>query len=650
MSIDRAPESVFFQRPSVWEAFSGAAQAYSARTAARMGQQVWTYEALWERADRIRRRLSTEVVSGPILFAPTTTLASLAFILGSIASDTVPLFADPKWTRAELDRTMQRCGARAFVEEVTALGDADKKDGSEDFRISSIAVAPGDTPSIEVISGTRFGRFTSGTTGFSRCLQFGDRAALAAAKNWRGAAGISADDRVLCLAGLHNGLAFNTSLLTVLLSGGLLAFHEGKMMPRALARTLRDLAPTIFVAFPFAYELLTREGAEALLPRGLRLAVSSAAPLAPAIRERWQRETGLAICDYYGLAEVGPCTFNDGSVPESVGTPLDGVDVLITDEHGQKLERGHVGRVRVKSPSMASGYLDAAEPRFESNLDDDGHYVTCDLGRLTPSGHLVLTGRAGRIVNIAGRKIDPTEVEAVIAELPGVTGVVVYGRQAAQRVVLVAVVESETITRDEVVMRCVERLAQYKLPQEVEIVPHLPRSSTGKVLPLKVLKNDPGPDLSRPSCRSPARLHRRADRGDASQVRRDVIPGHGPRLHGHALVPRRRRGRVRHRVARQRARRGVVVPGWHGRLRRGRASCTGRLRLASSAPKAGSAASSAGWPPGRGASSPSPVVAAAGRSRPDPRWLSTSRTAARCLPSSSSAMKRECLWSRARPV
>jgi acyl-CoA synthetase (AMP-forming)/AMP-acid ligase II len=94
---------------------------------------------------------------------------------------------------------------------------------------------------------------------------------------------------------------------------------------------------------------------------------------------------------------------------------------------------------------------------------------------------LVLHGRLGRLINIAGRKIDPTEVESALREMSGVQNVVVRGEETPERTLLAAYIESTTVTREEVVGFCIKRLAQYKVPQHITILARLPRSSAGKI-------------------------------------------------------------------------------------------------------------------------------------------------------------------------
>ena len=130
---------------------------------------------------------------------------------------------------------------------------------------------------------------------------------------------------------------------------------------------------------------------------------------------------------------------------------------------------------------MATRYLDGRPPDLSTSLTADGFYRTSDLGFLDSAGHLQLTGRVGAVVNVAGRKIDPNEVSAVIRSIPGVRDVLVRGEPAAAGELLAAYIESTTVARQAVVDHCRNLLADYKLPARIVISAKLPRSSAGKV-------------------------------------------------------------------------------------------------------------------------------------------------------------------------
>jgi acyl-CoA synthetase (AMP-forming)/AMP-acid ligase II len=465
---------------SLWDDIAAAADHYRARIAVQSGDERWSYgDLVWE-ARRIRDWLEAEVETGPILFAPANLPRWVALILGAIGSGRIPVLADPAWTPHELEAILRRCRIRAVIREAAfpdRFARMDLRSRYASFELLDTHLR--NEGEWAMPHGTAFGRFTSGTTDLPRCLAFSDAAALGAAHDWRTAARLSVADRVLCMATLSNGLAFNTSLFAVLLTGATLAFHPGRLLPRALAQTFETTQPTVIVGFPFLFGQLVQARGRVALPPTVRLAVSSAAQLGSGIQEAWRERMGFSICDYYGVAEVGPCTFNDGD-GTSVGRPLAGVSIRITDDEGRALPPGREGRIRVTTRSMALGFLDGESPSLADDVDADGYYVTKDLGVLLPSGNLALRGRVGSLVNVAGRKIEPREVENVLRTMAGVRDVIVRGETAGAATILAAHVESDVVTREAIVEYCRPRLAQYKIPQLIRVVERLPRSSSGK--------------------------------------------------------------------------------------------------------------------------------------------------------------------------
>jgi acyl-CoA synthetase (AMP-forming)/AMP-acid ligase II len=318
-------------------------------------------------------------------------------------------------------------------------------------------------------------RFTSGTTGAPKCLEFSHTAVHNAARTWVAGTGLGSDDRVLCLAAFTNGLAFNTSLLPVFLVGAELHLHRGLPTSGGIGRALRHSAATRLVAFPLAYRLLAEAPAPDLGAfASLRRAVSAAAVLDPAVRERFESRYGVRIADYYGIAETGPCTFErDPGYPAGLGTALPGVSLrTAAREEGDP-------EIRVRTASMASCYLNVPGG-LEERLDADGFYGTGDRGRIH-QGRLYVTGRLGGPVNLAGRKVDPTEIEGVVLDIAGVRDTAVFADQDARGETVLHAVVCGALTRAAVVDACRAKLAPYKVPALVTFLPEIPRSSAGKV-------------------------------------------------------------------------------------------------------------------------------------------------------------------------
>jgi acyl-CoA synthetase (AMP-forming)/AMP-acid ligase II len=137
------------------------------------------------------------------------------------------------------------------------------------------------------------------------------------------------------------------------------------------------------------------------------------------------------------------------------------------------------GRVFVRGPAVATAYADGGDP----DVFADGGFLTGDLGAFDAQGRLVLSGRVSPFVNVAGRKVQPAEVEQVLRELAGVVDVRVIGIADARRgEQLVAFLVMRTIPPSVVDLRrfCASRLASYKIPRLFLFPDSIPLTSRGK--------------------------------------------------------------------------------------------------------------------------------------------------------------------------
>jgi len=137
--------------------------------------------------------------------------------------------------------------------------------------------------------------------------------------------------------------------------------------------------------------------------------------------------------------------------------------------------------VLVRTASMASGYLNHPG-LFEARVDAEGFYHSGDRGRLV-DGRLHLVGRTQDHINVAGRKIDPTEIVAVVSALEGVEDAVAFPDEDLNRealVHLVVVASKEGLTKAALAEACRSRLAPYKIPGRISFVKEIPRTGIGK--------------------------------------------------------------------------------------------------------------------------------------------------------------------------
>jgi long-chain acyl-CoA synthetase len=202
---------------------------------------------------------------------------------------------------------------------------------------------------------------------------------------------------------------------------------------------------------------------------------------------RWHERFGQIIYEGYGLTETSPfATYNHDSQyrEESVGTPVDQVQIKIVNEKYQALPAGELGEIAIKGPNIMNGYFN--RPEETARAIRDGWFLTGDIGRLDEAGYLYLVDRVKDMVNVSGFKVWPREVEEVLsrhAELSEAAVIGVPDPVSGEAVkAFVVMKEGARLTEKDLIEFCRSRMAVYKAPRYIEFIDALPRNPTGKVL------------------------------------------------------------------------------------------------------------------------------------------------------------------------
>jgi len=218
------------------------------------------------------------------------------------------------------------------------------------------------------------------------------------------------------------------------------------------------------------------------------VALSGAAPCPWELAEEWRRRTGVRILRGYGMTELfRPISYLASAatdLPDAIGRPVPGVEVLVVDEAGTPLPAGQVGELWIKSPAAMDGYLDA--PAETRAVLEDGWFKTGDLVSTSPDGFVSVVGRKRELILRGGYSVFPAEVETALLSHPAVAEAAAVGvahAELGEEVVAVATLRpGASASQDELIAYCKERLAAYKYPRRIVIVDQLPKSPTGKVL------------------------------------------------------------------------------------------------------------------------------------------------------------------------
>jgi long-chain acyl-CoA synthetase len=290
--------------------------------------------------------------------------------------------------------------------------------------------------------------------------------------------GIRASDVILGAIPMSHSYGLSSVALPALVRGCAVAVPEdsGPLAPLEAAHAAGATVMPTVPAYLQALVALRRPG---LWPKTIRLVISAGAPLGSATAAGFFDVFGQRVHAFYGASECGGIAYDrEGGAAErgTVGPPVEGVTIDLEEIPGGDAGEGVVV---VSSAAVAEGYLHEANPRLGG-----GRFRTSDRAAFA-AGELRLAGRLDGIINVKGKKVDPGEVERVIAEMGGVIDALVLGvpgrNHATETVAAVVACRPGAVTAEDVVAFCRARLAEHKVPRRVRLVAELPRTARGKV-------------------------------------------------------------------------------------------------------------------------------------------------------------------------
>jgi malonyl-CoA/methylmalonyl-CoA synthetase len=328
--------------------------------------------------------------------------------------------------------------------------------------------------------------YTSGTTGRSKGAMLSHENLVSNARTLRDWWRFTADDVLL-----HALPIFHTHGLFVATNVILLAGASMLFLPKLDPDTVFRLLPraTAMMGVPTFYvRLLQDQRLTKQAVAHMRVFISGSAPLLAETHRDWSERTGHAILERYGMTETNMNTSNpyEGDrVPGAVGFPLPGVDLRIADPaSGTILGPETIGVIEVKGPNVFKGYWRNPE-KTKEEFRPDGFFITGDLGKVDDRGYVHIVGRGKDLIITGGYNVYPKEVESEIDALEGVVESAVIGvphRDFGEGVTAVVVLKHGVSLDGKAILAALEtRLARFKLPKAVIVVPDLPRNAMGKV-------------------------------------------------------------------------------------------------------------------------------------------------------------------------
>ncbi len=391
----------------------------------------------------------------------------LASLLAFRRAGLAALLLDPQTPEPEAWRVLRALGAPALLR--------CPEGWPRSLEAWSIVSPPEDetepSPIVQLPADIAVVKLTSGSTGAPRGIATSSEALLADDDALTLSMGLSDADRLLATIPLSHSYGLASLALPALARGTLLVMPEAAGVYDPFVTAAR-LGATFFPTVPAYLDALARMGEPPPRPDSLRLVITAGAPLAATTSSRFREAFGLPVHVFYGSSECGGiCYDREGGAAErgTVGAPVEGVRVLVEPDDG---------RVTVESAAVSSGYLPDPDERLAG-----GRFRAGDLG-VWQDGELALRGRVDDLVNIKGKKVNPREVETVLAALPGVDEAAVLGVPlAGPGELLRAVVACRpgSLSAGEVIAWCRSRLSTHKVPRSVILIEALPRNARGKL-------------------------------------------------------------------------------------------------------------------------------------------------------------------------
>ena len=335
--------------------------------------------------------------------------------------------------------------------------------------------------------------YTSGSTGVSKGVMLTHRNLLAAADSICEYLEMTAADVILSVL----PLAFTYGLgqiTTAFRAGATVVLERSSVYPRVLVDTLIRERVTGFPLVPtIATLILQQELTKQSFPH-LRYITNAAAALSNVkIRQLRRAFPDAKLYSMYGQTECQRAAYlppdQIDTRPASVGVAIPGTSVWLVDAEGNRVAPGSIGELVVCGPHVMKGYWNQPEQTARVLRRDyqSGEYVlhTGDLFRMDRDGFLYFVDRLDDIIKTRGEKVAPRQVEEVIARMPGVAEVSVYGVPddvlGEAVAASVALLPGARLTAKRIQRHCLEQLESFMVPRIVDIRNALPTTSNGKV-------------------------------------------------------------------------------------------------------------------------------------------------------------------------
>jgi long-chain acyl-CoA synthetase len=477
-------------------AFAASVEQHSAKTAIFWGDAEITFAQLWAQsrwlAQQLREKLGVQPGDRVGLWLKNCP-EFVPAIYGVLLADAAVVPINNFLKADEVSHILNDAGINVLITE-QSLNEAFQKlqsarPGLKIFEVEQIQSTP--TAEAPTTSARRTNDlaviiYTSGTTGKPKGAMLSHGNLLANVESCRQVLEAVPFDRFVVLLPMFHSFMLCVCIFLPLTVGGSMVLVKSLHPPKNIVVDVIRRQATILPAIPPLFRALSNAQFPGELP--LRLCISGAAPLPGEILREWNARFKIPLIEGYGLSEASPVvSINPIRGPwkaGSIGKPIPEVEVTVQNDEGAMLNDGEVGEICVRGGNVMQGYWN--KPDETAAGLRNGWLLTGDVGYRDPDGYYFITDRKKDMLLVNGINVYPREIEEVIYTFPGIKEAAVISRpderKGEQPIAYVSLNEGATLHEKDLLHYLRERLADYKIPRQINILPALPRNATGKIL------------------------------------------------------------------------------------------------------------------------------------------------------------------------
>jgi len=481
------------------KAFSDSVERAPSKEAVFWGEEVYTYAALEEASHRLATHLVQNLAVRPgdrvgLWLRNRPEFVTALFGVLKAGGVVVPInnFLKPEEMRYILQDSHVRvvisdAGREAEVAALTAT-----LPGLRIWEVEQAGSLPPSDPAVPLPGHSQSPSdlavliYTSGTTGHPKGAMLSHQNLLSNVESCRIVLAAVDADRFVVLLPMFHSFMLCVGILLPLLVGGSMVLIRSLHPPKNILAEIAARQATILPAVPQFFRTLLGVPSPETLP--LRVCLSGGAPLPVELFREFNRAMHIPLIEGYGLSEASPVvSLNPIAGPHkegSIGLPIPGVEVAVMDDQGRRLDVGEVGEICVRGQNVMLGYWN--RPEETATALREGWLCTGDIGYGDADGFFFITDRKKDMLLVNGINVYPREIEEVLYQFKGVQEAAVVGiqdrRRGEQPVAFVSLQEGTEPDTKAMLAFLKERLADYKVPRRIHVLPKLPRNATGKIL------------------------------------------------------------------------------------------------------------------------------------------------------------------------